>query len=344
MLTTVVSGRTFDYSHAVGGLYMPMPVAVACGVGDRVYVVSRQYEQILDVPWNETATFAQVNVFNITTTAGEEEHVDKISRYGDAEGRLIWPAGVALDADENLYVTDEWMNRISVFRPDGEFVKCWGTAGDGDGEFNRPSGIAMDPDGNLLVADSLNHRVQRLTVDGEFMSAFGAHGSGDGQLDSPWGITTDSEGFVYVADHKNNRAQKFTAAGRFVTSFGSYGEGKGQLNRPSDVAVDQDGDVYVCDWANDRVQVFAPNGRYLTSLIGDAHDLAKWHREQVEANVDVKNARRRVYTMEPEWRFAMPTGLAFDESKSRLIVADTQRGRVQIYNKLHDYLEPQFNL
>jgi len=26
------------------------------------------------------------------------------------------------------------------------------------------------------------------------------------------------------------------------------------------------------------------------------------------------------------------------------LVADTQRGRIQIYEKLNDYLEPQFNL
>ena len=50
------------------------------------------------------------------------------------------------------------------------------------------------------------------------------------------------------------------------------------------------------------------------------------------------------YSLEPEWRFAMPVGLAFDTKNSRLIVTDSQRGRLQIYNKLKDYLEPQFNL
>ena len=55
-------------------------------------------------------------------------------------------------------------------------------------------------------------------------------------------------------------------------------------------------------------------------------------------------ARRRVYTLEPEWRFAMPTAVEFDADKNRLMVADTQRSRIQIYNKLEEYLEPQFNL
>jgi DNA-binding beta-propeller fold protein YncE len=169
-------------------------------------------------------------------------------------------------------------------------------------------------------------------------------GSGQGELNSPWGIAVDQQGYVYVADHKNHRAQKFTPEGEFVAEFGSYGDGRGQLNRPSDVEVDPDGDVYVCDWANDRVQVFGPDGRFITSFIGDAQQLAKWHQATVDANMDVIKARRRVYSLEPEWRFALPTAVAFDTLHSRLLVADTQRGRLQIYNKVQDYLEPQFNL
>ena len=89
------------------------------------------------MPWNETATFAQVNVFNITANPNEEEHIGRISRYGDGEDQLIWPAGVALDADDNVYVTDEWMNRVTVFTGEGEFLRSWGAAGNGEGEFNR---------------------------------------------------------------------------------------------------------------------------------------------------------------------------------------------------------------
>ena len=100
----------------------------------------------------------------------------------------------------------------------------------------------------------------------------------------------------------------------------------------------------MCDWANDRVQAYGPEGDFITTFIGDAHELAKWHKQQVDSNADVVKARRRVYSLEPEWRFAMPTAVEFDVEKARLMVADTQRGRIQIYNKLGDYLEAQFNL
>lgn len=344
MLTTVAAGRVFDYSHAVGGLEMPQPIASACAPGKRVYVLNRQFEEVLDVPWNKTATCVEVNLFRIPTTPRTEEFLGTFSRYGDGDGELIWPVGIALDSEENIYVADEWMNRISIFTNSGQFMRNWGTSGSGYGELNRPSGIAIDHNDDTYVVDGMNHRVQKFTKDGEYISQFGSFGDGPGELNSPWGIAVDERGCVYVADHKNHRVQKFDADGDFIASMGSYGRGRGQLNRPSDVTVDPEGDVYVCDWGNDRVQVFAPDGRFITSLVGDAQQMARGHQEQVDANPDVIKARRRAYSLEPEWRFAMPTGVTFDVENSRLIVADTQRSRVQIYNKVDDYMEAQFNL
>ena len=321
---------------------MPQPIASACAAGDRVYVLNRQSEEILDVPWNKTALYAEVCSFIMPTTPGAEVYLGTFSKYGDSDGELIWPVGIAIDSDENIYIADEWMNRISIFTNSGHFLRNWSTQG--DGEFNRTSGIAFDLNDDVYVADSRNHRVRKFTKDGEYILQFGSFGDGPGELNAPWGVAVDDEGSVYVADHKNHRVQKFDANGEFVASFGSYGKGKGQLNRPSDVAVDPDGDVYVCDWGNDRVQVFASDGRFIASFIGDAQQLAKGHQQQVDANPDVIKARRRAYTLEPEWRFAMPTGVTFDVEKSRLIVADSQRSRVQIYNKVKNYMEPQFNL
>ena len=342
MLTTIAAGRVFDFSHAVGGLEMPQPVASACAAGDKIYVLNRQFEEILDVPWNKTALYAEVCAFIMPATPGGEVYLGTFSKYGDGNGELIWPVGIAIDSDENIYIADEWMNRISIFTNSGDFLRNWSTQG--DGEFNRTSGIALDLNDDVYVVDSLNHRVRKFTKDGEYILQFGSFGDGPGELNAPWGVAVDDEGSAYVADHKNHRVQKFDANGEFVASFGSYGKGKGQLNRPSDVAVDPDGDVYVCDWGNDRVQVFASDGRFVAGLIGDAQQMAKGHQQQVDANPDVIKARRLVYTLEPEWRFAMPTGVTFDAANSRLIVADTQRARVQIYNKVSGYMKPQFNL
>jgi len=45
-----------------------------------------------------------------------------------------------------------------------------------------------------------------------------------------------------------------------------------------------------------------------------------------------------------EWSLQMPRGVTFDPAKDRIIIADTQRGRLQIYDKPKNYMEPQLNL
>ena len=344
MLTQTILGRVYDYSHAVGGLYLPQIVGVAFGECDSVYTISRPTDAISGVPWNKTGVGAKIVKITIGEVPGDEEHILDIGRYGDADGEFIWPAGIALDSNENIYVTDEWMNRVSVFDSEGNFLKHWGEGGQNDGQFNHPAGIDIDTEDNAIVVDSLNHRVQKFTKDGNFLGEWGGFGEGQGELNSPWGIGLDDQNNVYVADHKNHLAQKFSPDGEYLMAFGSEGTGRGQLTRPSDVTIDSDGDVYVCDWANDRVQVYGPDGDFITTFIGDAQELAKWHKQTVDSNIDVIKARRRVYSLEPEWRFAMPTAVEFDHARNRLMVADTQRGRIQIYNKLNAYMEPQFNL
>ena len=309
-----------------------------------VYVLNRGYETVSNVSWNRTGTSARVSKLTIGEAPGDEELVSEIGKYGDAPGQWIWGAGLAVDSQGSLYLTDEWLNRVSIFDKSDKLLSLWGTSGDGDGEFNGPSGITIDQQDNVYIVDSRNHRVQKLTRDGKFLAKWGKEGSGDGEFAFPWGITTDAGGYVYVADHKNHRVQKFTPEGEFVAKFGSYGEGRGQLNRPTDVAVDPDGDVYVCDWANNRVQAFGEDGRFITSFIGDAQDLSKWAKMTVDASPERAKARLRVKNLEPEWRFTLPVALAFDAKKARLVVVDSQRHRLQIYSKLKGYMDPQMNL
>lgn len=349
MVTQLVAGRVYDYCRTVGrggvsGMGFNSPVDLALGEGDTVYVLNRGWEFVTNVPWNQTARGTRVSVITIGDEPDDEEFITEFSKYGDGDGELIWPAGIALDSQERLYITDEWLNKVSVFDKDGNFLANWGTSGRGAGQLDGPSGIAIDPEDNVFIVDSRNHRVQKFATDGSFLSQWGSLGSGDGRLNSPWGIALDNEGYVYIADHKNHRAQKFTVEGEFVASFGSHGTGRGQLNRPSGVAVDPDGDVYVCDWANSRVQLFDRDGKFITSFIGDAQELSKWAKMVVEVNPESLKRRREVRSLEREWRLALPRAVTFDQRRGNLIISDTQRNRLQIYSKLKEYAEPQRNL
>jgi DNA-binding beta-propeller fold protein YncE len=262
---------------------------------------------------------------------------------------LIWPAGLVVDAQGHVYVTDEWLNRVSVFDREGNFLSCWNTVQNGDSEPNGASGIAIDANSTLFVTDGRSHKVRKFATNGTFLGSWGRLGSGAGELDSPWGLTVDDEGYVYVADHKNHRVQKFTSDGDFVAQIGSPGTKRASLSFPTDVAVDPDGDVYICTWNKNawdrgRIQIFDAVGRFLTGLVGDAQQLSAWAEMTVAANTDYLKRRREVRSTEPEWTFAQPTAVAFDAANSRLLVADTQRSRIQIYNKFSDYLVPQMNL
>ena len=349
MVTQLVAGRVYDYSRVVGrgavsGAGFTVPVAMCQAGDDKIYVVDRGSEYIPGAAWNKMVHGCRVGVFHIGGENEDEEWITEFGRYGDGDGELIWPAGIALDSRGNAYVTDEWLNRVNVFDTEGNYVTHWGTEGSGPGQFLGPNAIMIDQDDTVYVVDGRNHRVQKLALDGAYQSEFGGYGAGEGQFNSPWGLTLDQDGYLYIADTKNNRVQKLTTGGQFVAQFGEYGAGRGQLNRPSDVAVDPDGDIYVCDWGNDRVQVFAPDGKFLTSFIGDAQEMSKWARPVVNASPQAQLRRREVKDLTVEWRLAMPTAVVYDAPRNRVMIADTHRNRIQIYNKLKSYVSAQRNL
>ncbi len=365
-LITIARGRVYNWSHEIGRSQsrgapgFAVANGIAVGKGGVAYVANRA---------TGTTFYPRVAKIKIGGPL-EEEYLLTIGHGGTEDGLFTWPSSVALDKDENVYVSDEYLQRISIFDEDGNFLSKWGTPGSAPGELNGPSDITFDGEDNLYEVDALNHRVQRFTKDGVFLGGWGHYGSGEGEFNMPWGIAIDGKGDVYVADWKNHRVQKFNPDGTFLAQFGrptpgagelkyptSYprnitfshlfrleGADTGELNHPSHVSVDKDGDVYVSDWANNRVQIYTSDGEFITSLYGDAQQFGKWARQQVDANLDIANAIRRAKHPERIWQFRMPAGIGIDQETNRIIIVDQFRKRLQIYVKEMDYVDPQFNL
>lgn len=63
-------------------------------------------------------------------------------------------------------------SRISMFRPDGTFIKTFGEFGYEDGQFRSPHSITMDSQGRLFIADRGNARIQIFTQDGEHLDTW----------------------------------------------------------------------------------------------------------------------------------------------------------------------------
>ena len=318
--TLVEYVKTIGNAAAGGQIGFRNPVAVALGPGDVAYVLSHAAET--------NSSGKRVAKF----TVEEEDFLGEFGSFGSDPGQFTWPNSMTTDQQGNLYVTDEWLHRVSVFDPEGNFLSHWGEEGDSPGHFNRPAGIANDAEDNLLIVDSLNHRVQRFTRDGEFLHQWGSPGSGEGQLNTPWGICLDSAGMVYVADWRNDRVQKFDPSGQYLMSVGQSGSGEGQLSRPSGVAVDGDGNIYVADWGNDRVQLFDEGGRFSVELLGDA-TMSKWGEDRLSSNPEnMLGLRQQARSLEREKRFVHPVSVKIDGT-GRIIVVDSARHRLQIYRR-----------
>jgi len=339
MQTVMVQGRVYNYSHCVGrnavsGAGFHYPNALTRGEGDVIYVVN-QPDELQPVP--------HITIVSVGKDWHQEEHIKDFGGRGDEDGNFIWPSAIALDREGRVYVADEWLHRISIFDKDGNFLSKWGDPGSAEGQLTGPTGLAFDSQDNLYVTEILSHRVQKFTKDGKFLLSWGKEGAAHGELSQPWGIAVDGDYNVYVADWHNDRVEKFTSDGNYLATFGTPGDGKGELRRPSDVAVDKDGDVYIADWWNHKVEVYDSAGEHITTFIGDAERLSKWAQTVVESNPDAIKARLRVESLEPEWRFNRPTGIAVGDD-GRIMVTESQRMRVQIYQKEEDWVDPQFNL
>ena len=326
-----INNRSYQYSHTIGvgnntpgvGMRFPMDLALRDGA---VYVVNRSFEE----------EFIPREAIRVCLVNEEEDYLGDIGAYGEGDGEFIWPTSIDIDSTGRVYVSDEWLQRISVFEKEDRslnrwrFVCRWGTVGSSKGEFNRPCGLAFDKQDNLYVSDGFNHRIQIFSKDGKFLDQFGGYGSGDGQLNLPWGIFIDQQGQVWVADWGNHRIQKFAPDGKFLARLGSIGDLPGQFNRPIGVCVDGDGDIYVADWYNDRVEIFTSDFKYIASLVGDA-TMSKWGWKKVAANPAHVQMFKLIRDLSAFKRFRHPIAVAVDE-KGTVFVVDGY-DRIQIYKK-----------
>ncbi|MBM3933313.1 MAG: hypothetical protein FJ319_03275 [SAR202 cluster bacterium] len=352
MITTAAAGRVWHFQYSLGrptnevngrtgGYRNPVDLAIAhqdpAKDKEIIFVLSR------GGTGGDIADCGRVG----KTTLGED-HIGDFARK-----EFVWPVGIAVGKDGTVWVSDEGLNCVMSFSPDGiipypdsnpgkEHVAMWGDRGAAPGLMDGPAGIVFDKNDDLYVVDSRNHRVQKFTREGKHLLTFGSHGTGPGQLSLPWGITIDRKGDVYVADWGNNRVQKFTADGKHLMAFGTIPESGGELDHPAGVAVDADGDVYVTDWGNKRVQIYEPNGDIIAALYGDATTLSKAGEYIIRRDPGTIKAYRQVKDYTGMGRFQRPTGIRVDDAY-RIIVTDNC-GRLQVYQKDKEYVHPGVKL
>ena len=78
---------------------------------------------------------------------------------------LSGPHFCAVNAENDIIVSDFHNHQVKVFDSEGSFKFAFGSNGEGNGQFNAPTGVAVDSKGNILVADWGNSRIQVILHD-----------------------------------------------------------------------------------------------------------------------------------------------------------------------------------
>jgi DNA-binding beta-propeller fold protein YncE len=213
------------------------------------------------------------------------------------------PQCVALDAQDNIYVTDSESGKIFVFEPSGKFRRTIGSLKGGEGYFKRPTGIAVDSAAQrIYITDTLRDEVFIVDMNGSVLETIGHRGTGEAEFNLPTELLVRDKN-LFVVDAMNFRVQSLDRSGEFRISIGGIGGGLGTMFRPKGIALDSESHLYVVDGLWSRVQVFDQAGRLLYYFGNQGRD---------------------------EGEFQLPSGLFIDHD-DRVFVVDSFNRRVQVF-------------
>ncbi len=154
-------------------------------------------------------------------------------------GMFVWPHGIDVDEDGNVWVADARGNegrghQVIKFSPDGRVLLRLGTAGVAGRTrttLDQPNDVLVAPNGDIFVADGHpangNNRIVKYSSDGRYLMQWGETGSNPGEFRTPHALAMDSDGLLYVGDRSNRRIQIFEQDGTFVRDFYNMGRASG---------------------------------------------------------------------------------------------------------------------
>ncbi len=255
----------------------------------------------------------------------------QIGSPGFGPGELFVPQGVAKsNADGNIYVSNGRGinpedgsfvpvvgNSVSVFSPDGEYLKAvgFGLTGEKGAGIDEPGDLKFDPiSGNLYVADVFNSEIDVYNPEsGEFVTSFGSFsGQGPGDLFfGPGGIDFDGQGNLHVTDFSADVVKVYGRDGELVKTYGGLGTEPGQFDGPAGLAISETtGNIYINDQFNNRIQVLDSEENFLYAFGSEGTELGQFNE---------------------------PIGIDVDE-EDNIYVADSQNSRVQVFDKEGNFL------
>ena len=214
--------------------------------------------------------------------------------------QLAGPVGLAFDGHGNLYIADQFNNRVREVTTDGNIntfagVGTAGFAGDAgqatSADLNAPLSVAVDSSGNVYISDTVNDVIRKVTTDGKINTVAGNYSLGfsfggdngaptSAVFNHPGPIALDSAGNLYIVDTANNRIRKVTWSANVIkTIAGNNGAGGysgdgglatlASLNGPSGLALDGAGNVYIADSNNNVIRRIDASTGKISTVVGN---------------------------------------------------------------------------
>jgi sugar lactone lactonase YvrE len=208
------------------------PSDVAIDAAGNVYVAdsSNAYIRRIEAGTNIVSTFV-----------GEQD--DERAATPNVNFELDYPVGVTIEADNNMYISDEGTSRIyRVSVSGGTIASVAGTgksgfSGDGgpatSAMLMEPRRVKLDKSGNMVICDTLGHRIRRVdastgiitTLAGTGLDDFGGDGGPAAQaiLNFPTDVVVDDAGNLIIVDADNYRMRQIDAATGIITTVAGTG-------------------------------------------------------------------------------------------------------------------------
>jgi hypothetical protein len=127
----------------------------------------------------------------VVLDASTGEIVQRLGQAGDGLGQFVLIGDLALDDQENVYVTDKLLGRVTVFNSVGVFQRSFGRAGDSIHNFVRPKGLDVDRAGRLWIVDAAPEVTKVYDADGQLLMFFGLPGDQPGNMNLPASVVLD---------------------------------------------------------------------------------------------------------------------------------------------------------
>jgi sugar lactone lactonase YvrE len=168
------------------------------------------------------------------------------------KGLLIFPHGIHVDRDGNVWVTDGQDNAPRAAPAAAPPAGAAPAAAGGPPRQTGPNPAA-----------TIGHQVFKFSPDGKVLMTIGKAGGATGPTECCWqpnDVITNDKGEIFISEghgaNQNDRIVKFSKDGKFLQAWGTRGEGPMQFNQPHALAFDSKGNLYVGDRSNNRVLVF----------------------------------------------------------------------------------------